>query len=411
MSTSTQGENGQSATPYNILLDSIFIRSWVAVFLSTSGTFLLLLSLSTVIYEQTGSALWAASVFASQWLFAIASPPFVAWLSERQPVIRILALADAFSVLLTVAIGFVFELSFLAVLGLLAVKGLMEALNKSLRIVPLKSHVPATHIKSAVAYFGTSQYLATGIGAAVGIYLIDRLSISEIAIIDALTFVASAAIYASLFGRFPEVKRAAQSVQKQFEISVQLIKENPLLLRACLLLIAIVVFYQGFHNIARADFAFEYLLMGKDGTMLVQLVSSIAIVVGAVLGGLVLPHISSYRWAGWLLLCTCLSSLLMFAPADPTQLIVSYGIFIFVFEIAFVVTQAEVVAQCPLESLPALNSSLLAIMTFGMMLVVFAGGYFADKTTLLETAFAIAALVVPYAFVATLKTAQSKEIN
>ncbi|GGE90985.1 MFS transporter [Stappia taiwanensis] len=389
MSFLAKSEQPSSYPNYRIWLDTIYLRSWLAVFLSMSGTFLLLLTLSTVVYAQTGSAFWSAAVFASQWVLAILSPPVVAWLAQRFQPVMLLAWADFLAAAVVIAAGLIFPVSLVACLVLLAIHGVLDAINRSLRVLPLKAHVPPEHLKAAVAYFSTAQYLAFGVGPLVGILLVDRLTVLGIAALDALSFVASGCLYLSFRKLTIGMGDAFSGFAALWRETRAVVAKNALLRRALLYLIVIVSLYQGFHNVARSEFAFRYLGMSLDGTMYVQLVASVGIVFGALLAGRVSRHLPAYSSALPLLIATALGCLAIFLPLGREAVLVLYGVFMALFEVAFMVCQAEAVAECPLPSLPAVNAGSFAAMTTGMMLMVFAGAAATDLTSLFTVALTI----------------------
>ncbi len=281
-----------SAKPYAAWRDTVFLRSWIAVFISTSGTFLLLLTLSTLIYEKTQSALLSSSIFASQWILAIVSPPLIAWLSQRFRVITLLAAADFIAAFVAIIIAIIFEWWFAVCLVFLALHGFLEAINKSLRIIPLKVLVPKSHLKSAVSYFATSQYIAAGVGAVGGVALVGNLSILQIALIDVFSFAISGCIYLSFRNSDLGATNSGAGLVTILRNCWSTVSGNIALSRALLYIITLTALFQGFHNIARAEFSFAYLKWSVEGTMYVQIVSSIGIILGAVLMGRVIKFIT-----------------------------------------------------------------------------------------------------------------------
>lgn len=376
-----------------------------------SGTFLLLLTLSTVVYAQTGSAFWSAAVFASQWVFAILSPPAVAWLAQRFQPVMVLAGVDFLAAVVVIAAGLIFPVSLVACLVLLALHGVLDAINRSLRVLPLKVHVPPEHLKAAVAYFSTAQYLAFGVGPLIGILLIDQLTVLEIAALDALSFVVSGCLYLS----FRKLKIGMGEVFSGFAAlwheTRAVVAQNALLRRALLYLVVIVSLYQGFHNVARSEFAFRYLGMSLNGTMYVQLVSSVGIVVGAVLAGRLSRRLSAWSAAFPLLAITAFGCLAIFLPLGREVMLVLYGVFMALFELAFMAYQAEVVAECPLSSLPAVNAGSVAAMTTGMMLMVFAGAAATDLTSLFAVALVIGVAALALGRLINRQTAMGDEVR
>lgn len=386
--------------PYRLATDSVYLRSWIAVFFSMSGTSLLLLTIAALVYERTGSAFLSSAVFGSQWLLAIASPPAVGWLVVRFKVIDVLFLNDIAAAILVVAVASALQWSVWLCLGLLAVHGVMEATNKSLRILPLKAHVPQSEIKQAVSYFATSQYLAAAFGAILGVLLIDEVSLMEIAVLDAATFLGSAILYRSLKAMpidIPKGKRRLSTV-------LSFAKTDRLLLRsACYLILSTAVF-QGYHNVARTDFAFQYLGLDRDGTMYIQIVSSVGIMAGAVAAGRLQGFVDPFKSALPLIAAVGLLCLATFFPTGPFEQLAMYGIFIMVFEIAFVVFQADMVARAPIDLLPAINAYSLAAITTSMMLVVYLGAWATDMTSLFAVASALTVISTAGALLVNWKT-------
>ena len=175
-----------------------FALLWLAMLVSSTGTFLLLLALSTKYYLEFKSGVFAGGVFSSQWLASLILFPLISTFCLKYSPRNLLSSVEGFSAIASLLIGLFSYESWGIVFSLLFLRGFLEGIMKSSRMMALKLYIPKDHIEKASSMFNTSYFIGAGIGGLIGTFVINRFSLMQIASIDALTFIMSASIYLSL---------------------------------------------------------------------------------------------------------------------------------------------------------------------------------------------------------------------
>lgn len=376
-----------------LFADRAFLLMWCAMLASTAGTFLLLLALSLTLFTGSGSGFQASAVFGVQWLLPLAAAPLIGWLGSRFRPRGVLAAADVAGALLSLAVGFASGSGLLAVFVLLALRGLAEAVTKSVRVVALKRHMRPADLERAASLFNTSQYLGGAVGGLLGAALVERLTLPEIAAIDALTFGFAALCYLLLPA---EIRREGAGgpppTARVWRAARRALAGRPGLLANFHYLLLVTAIFQGFHNVARTPLPVGQLGLGAGGLMLLQVLSSTAIVAGALFVALFMQGPRGRVHPALLVAATAAAMVGAVLLREPVASLALYTVFIFGFEVAFTKVQKDVILDCPDEAIAHVSALANALQMALMMAVVFLGGGLMDHIGLAATAFAAAAV-------------------
>ena len=264
-----------------MLKNRFFITSWLAMLLSTAGTFLLLLVLTAEFFRLTGSNLKASMVFSAQWVLPLFLAPVIGSLTRLFPIKRTLVFSEVLGAATSIGICILAanmskwnstgdQLIPYTILAILVIRGFFESLTKAGRIVALKEYVPSEMLASASSVFNTSFYFGIAIGALAGAALIEHASLLEVAIADAASFLIAAALYMTLPEHPATNPRGPLWVKRPFKSGFDSLKAYGLVAPFFSLLLAVAVF-QGWHNIARVALPMDVMRLGKAGVTWLQM--------------------------------------------------------------------------------------------------------------------------------------------
>ncbi|WAC73076.1 MFS transporter [Roseateles sp. SL47] len=376
----------------SLLRSTAFTRLWLAIFVSTTGNFLLMLSLSVYVYRQTGDNFAAAGVFATQWLATVASAPLSGWLGGRFDTSRLAAACELTGGVVSVLVG-LFVHALPAVYLLLLVRGLAESIGKSARVLAMRDHVEDDHIERAASMIGTATFIGISVGSLVGAVLIHHLALLHIALLDAASFLLSAGLYLSL-GRAPA--RTTAAARPAFNAVLRdgwrAVRADPLLGRQVAYMIVSTAFFQGFHNIARTLLPITRLDMGERGVMLLQALASVSFFLGAVIVTLLMQKRQiAGRVEPWGISAAAAALMLLsILASQPAWSLLAYAVFLMLSEVTYVFCQKNIVTHCPREQLGLVSPLALSAATLGLVVVIYAGGWLSDQVGLVTTAVVVA---------------------
>lgn len=393
-----------------LVFSRAFFAPWLAMLVSTAGTFLLLLALSSDVMQRTQSATAAASVYGAQWLLPMLAPPLVAGLCARVRIGWALALSEAISAIVTVLVAAaILSGSFQLVLLLLVLRGLTESMTKSMRMVALKDAFEGVHLERASTIFGTSFYLGGALGGAIGSILVERLPLSVVALLDALTFAAAAALYL-LFPSRPPATGAGRSTP-----TMQLLRDgaaavwhHQLLFRSFVWVATTAIVFQGFHNAARTIIPMRNLGLGPSAVTQLQVISSVAILVGVALVARFMQGRFENTLASFLMIASTALAMLACTVVKSVPLVFGlYFVFICAFEVAFTKFNNALILHCPRKHMPAVASLNSALTSTGLLVFVLLTGVLADLYSATVAAAALALAAIALFMVGLLRIARS----
>jgi MFS family permease len=217
----------------------------------------------------------------------------------------------------------------------------------------------------------------------------------QIALIDAITFVISASIY-YLLPKVDIEKHPDSDEQKKNAWSAffSIIKKHPNIGKYCFYMILSTALFQGYHTVARTVIPLNmFSFVGKTGVMYYQIISSI---------GLILGSVFAYHFLAGKKKIVIAPSVFIFATAillystvlfnNFIAALIVYFIFIFVFEISYIVYMNYILANTPHEkgTLSTVMSFLSSAMLTLMVIVVLLTGKLMDILSLHITATTLA---------------------
>lgn len=363
--------------------NSEFLRIWTAIFLASTATFFLLMTLSARVFSGTGSAFAANAVVLTQWLPAVLALPLIKFLAARYSPKTLLVLCELGSAaVLPFVVPTVAHVE--ALIGLLLLKGACDALSKVSRTVALKSYFSGGTLESAAAYYNTAALMGGGVGALIGALLLSRLDLPTVLALCAAMHVFACGLYASLpaAGNAGAAAPATpQAGRVELDVNVR---------ASVLYFIAAVCLFQGYHNIARSAFPVTQLGMPESGIALVQAVTNVAYIVGAFFAARLPSSRTPYAKTGLALHGLAALSLLPlpFLSSQATGLLM-YGVFAFAFEVAFCVNLRQLIVGAPAAQMGRIVANTNAWAVGSMVLLSLLGSYAVDKSSLAAVSAAV----------------------
>ncbi|MGB3222882.1 MAG: MFS transporter [Desulforhopalus sp.] len=375
-----------------------FMFMWIAMLLSMTGTFLFLLVLSARLFLQSESSVLAGGVFAAQWLPAVFLLPIIAYLCSRFRPVMLLPVLELLSAVATVAIALVADWSSYWIFCLLLLRGSLEATTKSSRFIALKIYIPNDLIEKAASVFNTSMYVGAGLGGLIGTFVVDQFSLLSIALFDASTFLLAAILYRLLGSNRGAEKEAAKATSSNKNSSIWInigiiLKGDRQLLSYCIYLILITGFYQGYHVIARTVIPITLFDMGVKGVTIYQVVTCLSLV----LAGLFVYHCmcGEKRRRFFPLIIFAATSLSMVMTVISTNYItglISYFVFIFLFEVNYTKCMNMIITNKTPEELSILIPFINSSSMIAMVLCIFITGKAIDTWGLVGVTFVLSGI-------------------
>ncbi len=327
---------GKKISLRDVFAEHNFCIMWFAMFLSTVGSFVLLMALSSKAYMSTNLALAAGAVFVAQWIAPLVMFPLIGKLANEGSSKKRLVVTDLATGLVTILVGLVWLKSGVLVFALLFVRGFLEAVTKTLRETSLKRYGNIEHMEKAASVFGTSYFLGVGVGALVSAALVSRFSILEIALIDASSFLVSAALYLCV-RESKEVEALRVKTKQLLSVGFQIVFGDKALLRSFLYLLLTIGIFQSFHTLARAALPIGILRLPEENMHYFQFAFTIGIIVGAFFVSSFLQRKSTLKFNPILyLFFTSIFMVVASVLKLPLLNYAFYFLFAFFFEICFI---------------------------------------------------------------------------
>lgn len=368
-----------------------FLLLWIALLASSAGAFLFVIVLAARVFAETGSSLKASSVFAAQWLLPLALQSVNGAICTRYRIRSVLVVAELLSAVIVIACALALEVGFVPMLAVVMVRGFLEAMTKAARIVALKQYVLPRYLRKASSLFGTSMYLSSGVGAVIGGVVAEQLTFLGVAVVAAMFSLVASLIYLGL-------ARAAVAPPKQAAGGGALatFRQHPALFRTSLQLFVICGVFQGFHNVARTALPMKHLGLGITGATHLQLVSAIAIVLGALF---VFRFMSDSKRTflhhpSTLIGVTAIAMPLPYLVHSPIVAFTLYFAFIFAFEVAYTRVQNEVVVTTPTAAMGHVAAFNQGVNNAVMAVVILAASAAIDSVAVVVVSAGWAAISV-----------------
>jgi len=313
-----------------------FWALWLAFFASTVGSFLLLLSLSGLLYQAESSAVLAGAVFAAQWAAPLVFSWALRWVCAR-PQSRVwLLVMEVAGAVTSMLVGFFVHFGWLlAVVLLLLVRGFADSTSKTLRAVLLREALPQHQIGPAGSILNTSYFVGSGVGGLAGAWIVTFADIRVLALVDGGTFLVAALCYVAVWDRLP-AHTISDTAPAPSSTWVGLRALTPQLRLTVLVSVTNVAVLQGLHIVGRTALPLDVWLTGQSGVALTQLVACGALFSGAICGGY-LAHAERRALTVPLALigaAALTAATLSLIQTQRVALIVYFG-FLFLFECAY----------------------------------------------------------------------------
>ncbi|EKG31540.1 MFS transporter [Pseudomonas avellanae] len=358
--------------------DRRFVLLWLATLVSSTGTFILLLSVSAYIIRVHNSGLGATSVFAFQWILPVALASLIRFTCEKVGLRKGVITSDIVNGLLSLLIGVLLANGLmLLVLVCFLLRGFVEAITKTSRVVFIKKLFEGRQLELASSTFNLSYYLGGVLGGVIGGLLVGTFSLLAVSAISAATFAFSALCYTGL----PHITATRQSTSKRRGVLMSnlaiVIKEPQLFAAFGYLCIATGVF-QGFHNAARTILPIKVLELPDSAVMQLQIVSALGIILGALAVSL-LPIL--VRWKNFGLLANTLTAICLLLTTlvhNNTQLLIAYFLFIFLFEVSFTAAQSRLIQLSSSDDIVTITAGTNAFGSGLLIICALLAGGLAD---------------------------------
>jgi hypothetical protein len=381
-----------------LLTSPVFLVLWGAMLVSSTGTFFLLITASAWLLSNGGSGLSASAVFAAQWFLPVLLVSLVRRTCETPRLRRTAVSSESVQAVLSVCIGVLLAHRLVAaLLVFFLVRGLLEAVTKTARVVYTRKLFDGPRLALASYTFNNSYYLGGALGGVLGVLLVGRVPVTTAAWIDSATFVVSACCYRWLPNVSGADGLAAGSARRRGTLrrTGTLLRGDSRLAQASVRLVIAIGVLQGFHNSARTIIPIRVLHLGEADVMRLQVVSGSAIFLGAVAVPMLLRRApGSRRWlelAG--LGVAAVSMGLLPRVPDALTMYIAYFIYLFAFEFVFTTAQATIIQRCPAAELVTLASVTNAVGTGNLVAVTLLTGGLSDVVPFATIAGVLAVLV------------------
>ncbi|MFC4160301.1 MFS transporter [Chitinimonas lacunae] len=261
------------------------LLSTTAFTVSSAGSVLLHIVLAMAIYAKTGSGLMTSLFISLQWLPALLVVLYRSdWEHGMNPRVRWYVL-DLVSAVLTLPILFlVVGEHYLPVVLLLLVRGLVDHVNRINKTVAARALFPKEKVTHYASFLQTGYHFGIGLAAIVGIFLASRVDIRLVVLIDALTFVLSAALV--YFTRCVE-QVDYQSTAPRKSLASRIAEYRDALagdrrLLVCAMLMPLTAtFFQGSYSVLQPIFPVQKLGLGAAAVSASYVLASLAIIAGS----------------------------------------------------------------------------------------------------------------------------------
>jgi len=191
--TGGAGAGAPGARRVGVLADREFRGLWAAFGLSLAGDQLAQVALAVLVFQTTGSAAATAAVFAVSLVPWLIGGPLLSGLGDRYPRRTVMVGCDLASALLVAAMALP-GLSLPVLCGLLFVVVLLHAPFAAARSALVRDIFPDDRYTAATAVSSLTRQIALVAGFAAGGLLVAVLDPREALLLDAASFIVSAAV-------------------------------------------------------------------------------------------------------------------------------------------------------------------------------------------------------------------------
>ncbi|GAB3258922.1 MFS transporter [Kineosporia babensis] len=344
------------------------------LFSNTSGSFLVLVALSTQVGSDTGSGLLAGAVLSAPWLPALLLARPLQRLLTQHSARRLIRTAEICSLALTLAaIALPGPALVVGATTALLVRGFCEAVTRSGTSVLLRLVTDPGRLNRANTLAEIGRLTGTSVGAALVGPAGTVLSLRGLLVLNAATLLTSALLARALPEPGPAVEPATDQAP---EDRLSPLIHNPVLL-ALFARFSLVALWQGFHTIAVTVIPLQVLHGDERLVGIFVALSSLAIFAGS-LGALpVQKYLGRLPSATWLLLpLPPLVGAVLIARTVPSLLL--YAVFLVLFEVAYVYFNNRLLAAATPEEIPTVVTVRATAMPLAVVTAIVGVGAVSD---------------------------------
>ncbi|CAB3763135.1 MFS transporter [Paraburkholderia solisilvae] len=261
------------------------LLSTAAFTVSSAGSVLLHILLAVSIYAKTGSGLMTSVFVSLQWLPAMLVVLLRSdWEDGADPRSRWYRL-ELISAALTVPVAFVPDAAgYWPIIVILLVRGLVDQVNRINKTVAARVLFPRAKATHYASFLQSGYHCGIGLAAIASVAVADRLEVRAIALLDALTFVAAAALV--WFTRCIETpaaaaRRAHNPLRARLAEYRDALAGDRRLLVCALLPPLTATFFQGTYSVLQPIFPVQRFGLGPAAVSMSYVLASVGIVIGS----------------------------------------------------------------------------------------------------------------------------------
>jgi hypothetical protein len=305
-----------------------------AVFVSTAGSNLLLIAMSSHYYLDKSDALGAGLIYAAQYVSVVLLSPVALRLSEAFLPRRVLFWAEVAGAGMSLLAAWALNSVFAVALCLLVGRGFLELLVKTSRGVAVKIVGSEVGVEWANNRVNGAYFLGSAAGGLIGVVALNSMSILGVALVNMATFIISALLYARLPAWSQDRKSGLQN--NVFRSTLRLMQDDVTVRKPLVLLLLLVILFQGINQVGRVWIPIQWLGLGLDGPALLEVFSVAGIVTGLVLVGVFFSGDKRKRLPIELAVLGCAAaSYLPFLSKALPWVMFAYWLYMVLFEVAF----------------------------------------------------------------------------
>jgi hypothetical protein len=348
---------------------------WVTNLASVIASNLSYLYLASLVYRSTGVIEYANAVLMCPMIIPVLACVAMTTLTRRVSPRRLFIGANVTALACAAGLALSLHAAPLLALAGAALIGFADALQRVTRIVAIKLFFPEGDVKFAVPVALSAQFAAGGLsGVLMAVAPHEASPPFMLGVIGCLFTLAAAA---SLFLPKSAVRPAATAAPHGggLRAFISALAQRPPFRSTFLRAVAFVGVFQGFYNLSRVALPAHLLHLSDRFVGLLQMLSSVSMIVGAVLfytcgrrgvaGG-------AQSEAALIGVCVAAATAAV-SVAHPAASFVLYCVFVVAFEFLFLRAQADLVEACPQEIVGTMAAYQYAAMYSAMLLVMAAG--------------------------------------
>lgn len=264
-----------------------FRRFWLAVLISSLGTWAAVIALSLRMYDRTGSEGWVAALFVAEFVPPVLLSLLAAPLLDRLPPRRTLVAADLVRAVAFGVLAFVEDPA--TVVALVCVTGFATGVFAPVSLAVVPRLVPDDELDRANGALGAADNVTTLFGTGLGGVAVAAVGAGTLLLGNATSFVLSAVLLLGVrsLARAEPVRREEQRFRLRLRAGLETVRHSPTL-RVVAVAWGIVGLAVGVHNALLVPLLRGTLDAGPDVVGIVSAAAALGLVLGTVAGARIL---------------------------------------------------------------------------------------------------------------------------